>query len=69
MNIFNITRLSWNQFQCLVQYSVHKRITVFSEQGQGKNKQTFVVNKVFNWIDLKMFTQFITGIMNYKLQK
>ena len=57
MNISIIIRLVWNQFRCLVQYSVHKRITVSSEQGQDNNKQMFVVNK------------FITDIMNYKLQK
>ena len=45
VNISNITRLSWNQFRCLMQYSVHKRLTVFSEQVQDKNKQMFVVNK------------------------
>ena len=44
VNISIIIRLSWNQLRCLVQYSVHKRITVSSEQGQGKNKQMFVVN-------------------------
>ena len=30
MNISIIIRLSWSQFWCLVQYSVHKRITVFN---------------------------------------
>ena len=34
-------------------YSVHKRITVFSEQGQGNNKQTFVVKKSVCIIALK----------------
>ena len=45
MNISIIIRLSWNQFRCLVQYSVHKRIAVSSEQGQDKDKQMLVVNK------------------------
>ena len=44
VNISIIIRLSWNQFRCLVQYGVHKRITVSSEQGQGKNKQMFVIH-------------------------
>ena len=39
--------LAGSSFRSLMQYSVHKRITVSSEQGQGKNKQMFVVNKYF----------------------
>ena len=31
-----------------MQYSVHKRITVSSEEAQGKNKQMFVVNDKTN---------------------
>ena len=49
------TSLSKNQFRCLVQYSVHKRITVFRGQGQGKNKQMFVVE-----IDISVYVIFIS---------
>ena len=45
VNISNITRLSCNQFRSFSVKSVHKRITMFIKQGQGKNKQMFVVNK------------------------
>jgi len=34
VNISIIIRLAWNQFQCLVQYSVHKRITVNKDKAK-----------------------------------
>jgi hypothetical protein len=49
VNISIIIRLAWNQFRYLVQYSVLKRITVSSEQVQGKNIQMFVVNKIIQY--------------------
>ena len=47
VNISGITGLLWNHFRCISVKSVHKRITVFSKQGQGKNKQMFVVNRYY----------------------
>ena len=48
-------RLSWNQFRCLVQFNVHKRITVSSEQGQGKNKQMFVIIIIITVIEIRTY--------------
>ena len=66
MNISIIIRLSWNQFRCLVQYSVHKRITVSSKQGQGKNKQMFAVNKHMFLYVRKIFLSRSTALEIYR---
>ena len=52
VNISIIIKLAWNQFRCLVQYSVYKSATVSSVQGQGKNKQMFVNIVFYNRIDI-----------------
>jgi hypothetical protein len=44
----------------IYQKNVHKRITVFSKQGQGENKQMFV----FNYLPLQEMDEKIKSMTN-----